>query len=363
MNSNKGFAVSTVLYALLIVFLMFTLVLIASYNASSDVLSSATSDLTENNSFTFTVKQVKPSDKLCGENGWDWYNTNTILQVKAQQGTFYWPKDWYNYDNENGLIGKPINNEFTYNGLKAECLLNNGEYGSCEGLSLKSVNNFMTYDGSETKRFKRDELKYIYNLLSKINTSFGPNNDYPDVIYDQNLRVYYCNLNTSFNIRCYNDSEHSYSYKEFKEKYNPKYRCFLKSNVKYCGSNSVFKTCKDYGKAIECTAKMTISDSVDTNFSYGINEYGKELKGNRFIYVSDESTGVNFNQKDKFNFFVNPVDSSGYTYIYDKENHENYFNVNKLKDTLDYGGFFVRFSNKLNNKTQREIILSNFCID
>lgn len=374
MNSNKGFAVSTVLYALLIVFLMFTLVLIASYNASSDILSSATSDLTENNSFT--VRQVKPAGNVCGENGWDWYKTNTILQVKAPQGTFYWPKDWYNYDSEKGLIGNPINDDYTYNGLKAECLLDNGKYGSCNGLTLTNITNLLPYDGSATKKFKRDELEYLFKLLDTIkvsvkNNSFGTKKynslygvkNFKDIIYSDNLERCDCNLNDG--MVCYDSEKNNvdekdnisyYFYDEFKEKCKPKYKCSIRTDVKYCTKTLFNEKCESSGTAIECTAKIDLSHTTETKFLYGIDENGKELYANSFIYVLNNQNNTEI---DAVNFITNP---SEYKIYYENQDEKNYFNVSKLKKALDYGTLSVRFSNQLNNNS-REISLSNYCSD
>lgn len=352
MNSNKGFAVSTVLYALLIVFLMFTLVLIASYNASSDILSSATSDLTENNSFT--VRQVKPADNVCGENGWNWYKTNTILQVKAPQGTFYWPKDWYNYDSEKGLIGNPIKDDYTYNGLKAECLLDNGKYGSCKGLTLTNITNLLPYDGSVTKRFRRDELNQLYNFLKKAHDYTGDFLEYS--YFDSKLNSYLCTVESiaTHIITCSADGV-TYTHDEFIKMYNPIYQCRNVKNISYSVTSS---GTQKYSKGIECT----ILKPDDMKITYAVDNENNDIKTNVFLYLQD--IGGFEDNHGYTNLIMNP---QSYNNIVIDEStqskNNNYFNVYKLSEMLNgMNDFSVKFTNNLtNNKEDKFIFLSDLC--
>lgn len=105
MLNNKGFAVSTVLYTLLIAFLLFLGGALAQFSSSNSLISNVNNDLI--NGTKFEAVQVKTKDAC--ENGKQWYNSNIIVKVRSRYGTFYWPKDFGdsiangNINIENGL--------------------------------------------------------------------------------------------------------------------------------------------------------------------------------------------------------------------------------------------------------------------
>lgn len=89
MLNNKGFAVSTVLYTLLIAFLLFLGGALAQFSSSNSLISNVNNDLI--NGTKFEAVQVKTKD-VC--NGKKWYESNIIVKVRSRYGTFYWPKDF-----------------------------------------------------------------------------------------------------------------------------------------------------------------------------------------------------------------------------------------------------------------------------
>lgn len=109
MLNNKGFAVSSVLYTLLIAFLLFLGAALAQFSSSSSLIGKANDDLV--NGTQFEAVQVKP-DGACintdTEGKDDWYLqykddnknkddrvvSNTIIKIKSRYGTIYWPKDF-----------------------------------------------------------------------------------------------------------------------------------------------------------------------------------------------------------------------------------------------------------------------------
>lgn len=131
MLNNKGFAVSSVLYTLLIAFLLFLGAALAQFSASSSLIGKANDDLV--NGTSFEALQVKPSGAC--ENGNKWYQysdgktdvktSNTIVRIKSKYGTMYWPKDfkgsnfWVNDGNvsattsisNNGKVTAEVNND------------------------------------------------------------------------------------------------------------------------------------------------------------------------------------------------------------------------------------------------------------
>lgn len=77
--NNKGFAVSTVLYTLLIAFLMFLGAALAQFSSSSSLIGKANDDLINGTSLNATL--VK------GDN-------SRLIKVNSRYGTFYWPTDF-----------------------------------------------------------------------------------------------------------------------------------------------------------------------------------------------------------------------------------------------------------------------------
>lgn len=96
MLNNKGFAVSSVLYTLLIAFLLFLGAALAQFSASSSLIGKANDDLV--NGTSFEAMQIKPNGAC--DNGKSWYQdsdgniSDTIVRIKSKYGTIYWPKDF-----------------------------------------------------------------------------------------------------------------------------------------------------------------------------------------------------------------------------------------------------------------------------
>ncbi len=132
MLNNKGFAVSSVLYTLLIAFLLFLGAALAQFSASSSLIGKANDDLV--NGTSFEALQVKPSGACDSGNKWYQYSdgktdvktSNTIVRIKSKYGTMYWPKDfkgsnfWVNDDgsvsaitsiSNNGKVTAEVNND------------------------------------------------------------------------------------------------------------------------------------------------------------------------------------------------------------------------------------------------------------
>ena len=100
MLNNKGFAVSSVLYTLLIAFLLFLGAALAQFSASSSLIGKANDDLV--NGTSFEALQVKPNGAC--DSGKLWFQdksrnpSNTIIRIKSKYGTMYWPKDFEGSD-------------------------------------------------------------------------------------------------------------------------------------------------------------------------------------------------------------------------------------------------------------------------
>lgn len=123
MLNNKGFAVSTVLYTLLIAFLLFLGATLAMFSTSTSVVGNANTDLTDGSKLEAKQVKVKVPGKDCmavrkPENNrippsdagkHYWYETGelttdasgnnvikdaVILRINSKYGTIYWPKDF-----------------------------------------------------------------------------------------------------------------------------------------------------------------------------------------------------------------------------------------------------------------------------
>lgn len=145
MLNNKGFAVSSVLYTLLIAFLLFLGAALAQFSASSSLIGKANDDLV--NGTSFEAMQIKPNGACKdGNNGDSWYKdsdgkiSNTIVRIKSKYGTMYWPKDFKGSDfrkiDDNGNVSATTS--ISNNG-KIEAYVENPDSNSADtdGMKLK----------------------------------------------------------------------------------------------------------------------------------------------------------------------------------------------------------------------------------
>lgn len=133
MLNNKGFAVSSALYTLLIAFLLFLGAALAQFTSSIGLLNKANEDLI--NGVDFKAQQRNPKGACTG--GIKWYQdesgnvSNTIVLIKTRYGTKYWPKDFKNSDEE----------QATLNVIGDDATANAGEYTSYDGKIKVWVSN------------------------------------------------------------------------------------------------------------------------------------------------------------------------------------------------------------------------------
>lgn len=114
MLNNKGFAVSTILYTLLIAFLLFLGATLAMFSSSNSLISNANNDLI--NGTKLTAVQVKDAQKegTCvsstttkkdGQYYWYEMDSNILVKINSRYGVMYWPRDFN---------GKIDGNKITY---------------------------------------------------------------------------------------------------------------------------------------------------------------------------------------------------------------------------------------------------------
>lgn len=152
MLNNKGFAVSAVLYTLLVAFLLFLAVVLSTFSYSSDLVRRANTDLINN--YKFKAEQVTLTSgwnnkaltncvKTTGiknSNNFYWYESPVIVRIESQYGTYYWPKD-FKIENSSGSAIDAYNNAIiTYNAGQYT-YLGNGEANSNDNkIKTKVVN-------------------------------------------------------------------------------------------------------------------------------------------------------------------------------------------------------------------------------
>ena len=113
--NNKGFAVSAVLYTLLIAFLMFLGVTLAQFSSSITLINNANKDLVDGQ-VKLSATPITAYDT--DENGQpsESARPDIKVQIKSKYGTMYWPKDFIgaSCDSDNNKTYKNIKIEYIY---------------------------------------------------------------------------------------------------------------------------------------------------------------------------------------------------------------------------------------------------------
>lgn len=187
MLNNKGFVVSTVLYTLLIAFLLFLGVLLSNFSSSIDIISNANSDLVNGNVLranqfreSYSIEDLSDYDAESKSSlyyttfysnnnpfnciatdssgvGYKWYQkyqkdndgkidvdgkvsglspttSSTLVKINSKYGTLYWPKDFVNTNlNENIEITCSSNVE----GVISE---------NCQVIDLSKLKDIISYE-------------------------------------------------------------------------------------------------------------------------------------------------------------------------------------------------------------------------
>ena len=114
---NKGFAVSSVLYAILICFLMFLGAAMAMFSSSNSLVVSANDDII--NGTQLKATRVIASNSVCSGSTFSLENFNNtskgnkiLIKISSRYGTKYWPKDFLG-TNSSGKLS--VNIEGTQN--------------------------------------------------------------------------------------------------------------------------------------------------------------------------------------------------------------------------------------------------------
>ena len=118
--NNKGFAVSSVLYAILISFLLFLGVALAMFSSANNITLSANDDIVNGTGFSArrVVNDMKDNTgseiPSCEDDG-TWNSvSDRLIKINSRYGVVYWPKDFGNdgtkYSNKISANGDLVNN-------------------------------------------------------------------------------------------------------------------------------------------------------------------------------------------------------------------------------------------------------------
>lgn len=114
--NNKGFAISAILYALLISFLLFLLVALNMFSASTNILNASNDDIV--NGKSLYANQVIPAGACEQPTNNSWFETgkNTVVKVYSRYGVKYFPRDFSTGSTANGKLRAYISTEqITFN--------------------------------------------------------------------------------------------------------------------------------------------------------------------------------------------------------------------------------------------------------
>lgn len=133
MLNNKGFAVSTILYTLLIAFLLFLGATLAMFSSSNSIISNANDDLI--NGIELNPQQVKPvstdsdGNDNCvpvtlplpdGKYYWYQVENNILVRITSRYGVMYWPRDFGGTATKNSDGSVTIIANYTNGNIKVE---------------------------------------------------------------------------------------------------------------------------------------------------------------------------------------------------------------------------------------------------
>lgn len=177
MLNNKGFAVSSALYTLLIAFLLFLGAALAQFTSSIGLLNKANEDLI--NGVDFKAQQRNPNGACTG--GIGWYQekdedgnikaSNTIVLIKTRYGTKYWPKDFkYKVDQDN-YVQANLNNDAT---------ANDGEYESYDGKIIVNVKT----DPENINNPGFNEAKFFISIKDVKTVTYATYPEKNEIIFD-----------------------------------------------------------------------------------------------------------------------------------------------------------------------------------
>lgn len=129
MKKNKGFVVSTILYSILIAFLIVLGVTLYIFSSATTMVGSATDDLV--NATNLSITPIIVND---GEN-----RRNDILAViTSKYGDYYWPKDFNMSVNEDSISKESSG----YIPFIVKCSNDDASYADCNNFLISELEGF-----------------------------------------------------------------------------------------------------------------------------------------------------------------------------------------------------------------------------
>lgn len=116
--NNKGFAISAILYALLISFLLFLLVALNMFSASTNILNASNDDIV--NGKSLYANQVIPTVSGSTCSNWFDYGSDNKVKVYSRYGVKYFPRNFSTGSTANGKLRAYISNEQVTFNLSSE---------------------------------------------------------------------------------------------------------------------------------------------------------------------------------------------------------------------------------------------------
>lgn len=144
MLNNKGFAVSAVLYTLLILFLVFLGVSLSMFSASNNLISYGNRDLVDGTNFE--VNHVCTGTEKVGNVTTNVIDYKMLIRIKSKYGTHYWPRDFVNYTDQAQTLSKDGKIKAVYEGT-TDIYNENHQlvyFNNCEGWAYKKTGSGAT---------------------------------------------------------------------------------------------------------------------------------------------------------------------------------------------------------------------------
>lgn len=172
MLNNKGFAVSSALYTLLIAFLLFLGAALAQFTSSIGLLNKANEDLI--NGVDFKAQQRNPEGACTGDI--KWYEedkdgnikvSNTIVLIKTRYGTKYWPKDFETSEHRQAKLSDDGN-------------IGAGEYTSYDGKIIVNVKT----DPENINNPGFNEAKFFISIKDVKTVTYATYPEKNEIIFD-----------------------------------------------------------------------------------------------------------------------------------------------------------------------------------
>lgn len=96
--NNKGFAISAILYSILIAFMLFLLCALAMFSSANTIMSAANDDLVNGSDLEAIQVKDLSEENICDNKDRKWYQEDIIVRINYKGSTMYWPKD-FNVEN------------------------------------------------------------------------------------------------------------------------------------------------------------------------------------------------------------------------------------------------------------------------